>query len=232
MALKPPVPIPTPGGVFFKPPQRPVAGAANSAVQAYQAPASGGGSSTSGWSSGGSSSGDEIISPWEKALKQNYAEASAPTPYQGEWKQGVSQAMSLGNRDYEGALRGFAQEDVNKQIQSQDNQLGAIGMRELGLRADVQTDRGKLRTDASTRAMIDSQGIKANALASMQSMLTAASGAELQRIASMISAANSGSSQYNEFQRMAIPIQEKLAAAKQALIDKNDATRRAQGVIA
>lgn len=205
--------IPTPVGPIFKP--KPTSSPTPYTPPATAAQNSGGGSggSSGGYTPGSWSQvpGTEIRSPWEQALRANYTEA-AKNPYQGQWQQGVNQAMTLGNRDYEGALRGFAQEDVNKQIQTADNQLGAIGMRELGLRTDTQDARAKLRTDASTRAMIDSQGIKANALQTMQGMLAAASGAELQRIASMISAAQSGSGQYNEFQRMAIPIQERLAA--------------------
>ena len=155
----------------------------------------------------------EIVSPWAEPQKASYTEASKPVPYQAQWQQGVQQAQTLGNRDYESDLRRFAGEDVEKQIKTADDYLGAIGMRELGLRQDVQQDRAKLRTDASTRAMIDSQGIKASALQTMQSTLASASSAELQRIAQMIAAASMGGAQYNEFQQLAIPLQNRLGGA-------------------
>jgi len=152
---------------------------------------------------------EDIKSPWEDAMKANYAAASA-NPYAKQWGSAVDQAMALGGRDYEGALRGFAQEDVNKQIQRADSQLGALGMRELGLQTDVQEDRAKMSTDASTRAMISSQGIKTSALQTMQSMLSSASGADLARIAAMIQAATAGSASYNQFQQLAIPMQQRM----------------------
>jgi hypothetical protein len=152
------------------------------------------------------------VNPWEPAMRANYEAASA-RPYQGEWRQGVVQAMALGNRNYEGDLRNFAQEDVNRQITAADNQLGALGMRELALKGDVQADRGKMRSDASTRAVIDSQGIKANALETMRGMLGSAQGAELDRVGQMIQAAGTGANNYMDFTGMAAALQEKLGLA-------------------
>ena len=154
---------------------------------------------------------EEVKNPWEDRFNETYTAAKAD-PYGQDWRTAVSKAMALGNRDYEGDLKRFAAENVDRQQLSADNQLGAYGMREMALRGDVQQDRTKQRTDADTRAVIESQGIKTNALDTMRSMLAGASGTELARIAAMISAASAGGANSNQFQAMMAALQERLGA--------------------
>ena len=164
----------------------------------------------------------ELVSPWQDESERNYTEAAA-NPYGAQWQDAVAQAMAVGTKDYTNEMRGFAQEDVEKQIQSQMNTLGSYGMRELGLRADVQTDQAKLRTDASTQASIDAQQLTTNALAAMESMLASASAADLERVAAMISAAESGSKQYNDWQTLAMEAEAKAAADWEKLYEERKA---------
>ena len=150
------------------------------------------------------------MNPWQRPFQDAYGRA-ANDPYQGQWRNAVSQAMSLGNRNFEGDMRRFANEDITAQQNRASNQLGSMGMRELMLRGDVQTDWAKRRQDAMTRATMDAQQMKQSALESMRGMLGSASGADLDRIGAMISAAAGGGGNYNQFASLLLPLIEKYA---------------------
>jgi hypothetical protein len=85
-------------------------------------------------------------------------------------------AAALGTRNYGAEMRGLANEDVNRQQTAADNQLGALGMRELALRTDVQADRTKQRQDAEIRASIEAENMQRAGLSTATDITGAAEG--------------------------------------------------------
>ena len=178
--------------------------------------ASAGGSTSGGGTSGGSGGYKKLTNPWASEFEKVYGRSAAASPYAGDMQQGIGQARALAGKDYEGAMRNMAHEDVTRQITSADNQLGAMGMRELALRPDVQKDRADLYSRASTQAAIDAQGMQQSAMTTLMNMINSASADDLNRISAELSAARAGASNYLQFEEFAVPLQEKAAAAASA----------------
>ena len=152
------------------------------------------GSSTS--TTGNTKQRDSVSSnPWSAALKAQYdAAKTAQNTYKPKWDSAVSTAEGLNGKDYTAELRRMAGEDVTQEQTTQNNQLGALGMRELALKKDVTDDWAKRRSDASSKAAINAQAMQISALGALTSTLSGASTAELNTISQALAAATAGAS--------------------------------------
>lgn len=158
------------------------------------------------WSSYGSGSSSKgNVNTWNNKLLEAYGAASASPSgtgaYTSSWNNAISQAQAMSGKDYTQQLRDQAKETLDKQYTDYGNTLGSMGMRELALRQDVQSDWAKERTKADTQAAIDAQGMQQSALETLTNTISGASGYELEQIAAsleqvanQIAAASAGAS--------------------------------------
>ena len=163
------------------------------------------------WGGSSTRSGYSSKSSWADEHQETYDSAKAATEkYGSAWDSAIAEAEGLTGKDYTDTLRKQANEEIDDAYKTYGNELGAIGMRELQYRTDVQDDWTKRRTEASTQAAIDAQSMQESALSTLNSLLSSASGAELDALATQISAASAGSSEQQQYTEWLTALLEKL----------------------
>ena len=149
------------------------------------------------------------VNQWNNNLLSAYGAASQSQngngAYTSAWNNAVSQAQGLSGKDYTKQLRDQAKETLDQQYTDYGNTLGSMGMRELGLRQDVQNDWSKRRTKADTQAAMDAQSMQQSALETLTNTISGAGGYELdqiakklEQVANQISAASAGANAAGE----------------------------------
>lgn len=150
----------------------------------------------------------QIENPWQEQYKSLLS--GLQNRYGGQYDQMAAKAMALGNRDYTGYLTRQAREGWQEQARLYQDRLRNMGMPELWLKEDVQKDFAKRRQDMMTEAAMQGQNMTRAAYETAMGMLRGASGADLDSILARLQAIQGGSSNYNQFMQMLIPLMEKL----------------------